>query len=337
MVSLKPSMHIYRLAQLWVRGLSAVAGTIFLGMVSIVVGLASPAGDSPAVDLLRQHAGTALAVGGALVLATLASVIILWGPASPTGGPEQAQPSLVSRLVLSMALSTISTVLFIGLLTLVLVHPAWCPKALCPSVAITRAGSVHDDNLELYFTALQSDWYSLGGNPSQYGETTAPRTVGALRLADAATHPYRVVLGIHSLQRGRFGLVVERVQLMVTGVPPITQPVNAWFAGRPAAYTSQLFTILYHGEPAGARLDATYAATPTGFVQLVPGEADTLAMEIDPRSTADLHFQISVTYRVTNDSRLQTLTLPQVFEVIFSDASNWHPYHLQAGRFVPGA
>jgi hypothetical protein len=334
-MKVKPSTQAYRLAQLWVRSLSAVAGTIFLGMVSIVVGLASPVGDSPAVDFLHQHAGAALAVGSALVLATLAAVLILWGPASAEGGPAPAPPPVAARLVLALALSTISSALFIGLLSLVLVRPSWCPQALCPTVAITRAGSIHDDNLELYFTALQSDWYRFAGDPSQYGETTAPRSVGALRLADAPTHPFRVVLGIHSLQDGQFGLVIERVQLTVTGVPPITQPVNTWFAGRPATYTSQLFTIPYHGETAGTMLDATYAAT--GFVQLVPGEADSLAVEIDPHTTADLHFQLSVTYRVTNESQLHTLTLPQVFEVIFSDDSNWHPYHLQNGQFVPGA
>jgi hypothetical protein len=71
-------------------------------------------------------------------------------------------------------------------------------------------------------------------------------------------------------------------------------------------------------------------------VQLAPGEGDSLDIELTSRVPMDLQFAVQVTYRVITDSQVHTLTLPQVFEVVFlSPSASWRLYQLQNGHFVP--
>ena len=73
------------------------------------------------------------------------------------------------------------------------------------------------------------------------------------------------------------------------------------------------------------------------IVQLLPGEADQINLEVSSQKVIDLHFQVQITYRIANTLQLRTITLPKVFEIIFSDSPNWHPYHFQNGHLVPGS
>jgi len=79
-----------------------------------------------------------------------------------------------------------------------------------------------------------------------------------------------------------------------------------------------------------------YLSRPDGHVQLIPGESDELDVQVMSQVTTDLHFQIQIIYRVVNESQDHVITLPNLFEVIFSNVSNWYPYHLKNGRFVAG-
>lgn len=332
MSSAATSFHLYRLAQFWVRGLSAIASAIFLGIVTIVLGLSEPAGHPPVVEYVQNNRSEALGFGGVLLVVTVVAVLILWRPAD--GGGSNPVP----RVVFSTALSTLSTGLFIGLLALVLLRPAWCPTVICPPaklVPITQAGGIHDDNLEVYYKAVQTTNYLIPVDPASYTISNLPRGVAAVRTDDASALPYRAIVNIHSLQQGRFGIVIEKVELLVQNVPPLAQPLNVWHAGAPAIYNHELFTVDYHGEPAGTALEATFAEQGGGFVQLEPGETDTLAIQINPKVTAELQFQVRITYRVTNESATHTLTLDHSFDTVFSNATNWHLYQIQNGHFVP--
>lgn len=83
-------------------------------------------------------------------------------------------------------------------------------------------------------------------------------------------------------------------------------------------------------------LPALYVRQPFGHVLLGPNETDALDIQVDSREVVDLQFKIQITYRIINESQSPTLTLPDVFEVVFSDGSNWHPWHLDADHLVKG-
>ncbi len=82
-------------------------------------------------------------------------------------------------------------------------------------------------------------------------------------------------------------------------------------------------------------LPAEFVSQLYGGIELAPGEADQLIIQVSSHMIADLHFRAQVTYRVSNESQLHVLLLPHVFEVVFSDNSNWHEYQLENGRFLP--
>jgi hypothetical protein len=211
-------------------------------------------------------------------------------------------------------------------------------SALCPAPQlVVNPHGIHDANLEFYFTAFQSTYYEIPGDPTQYSLNNPPESIGAQRLDEQAPPPYRVVLGVHSLQQGRFGILIQQVALLVVAVPRMPNPLQVWDAGAPLTYQSDPFQVTYHGEQAGAQLPATLVSLPGGHVQLTPGEADTLDIQVDSQRDVDLQFRMQLTYRVFNETAYHTLTLPNLFEVVFSTASNWHLFQFQGGQLVPSS
>jgi hypothetical protein len=307
-----------------------MAGIILAGIVSVIFGLGSIPSTIPVVDVVQRYPLVAVGAGILLVLITLWAFLVARG--APTTEPD---PTLVPargggrvpRLAIPTVISTVSTTSFLGLLLLVLVRPMWCPTPLCPAPQlITNMAGVHDTNLEVYFTAVQSAAFVLPGSPSSYASGDLPRSVAAVEIGQQASAlpPYRVVIGVHSLQTGAFGLVIEAVTVVIRDVPPVPQTLYVWEAGVPVTYQSNLYEATYLGQSGGSVLVARYAQTPGGFAELQPGEADDLDVQLDSHVNADLQFQVAVTYRVANDTQVHTLTLPRVFEVVFSDDANWH-------------
>jgi hypothetical protein len=331
------------LARLWVRMLVFLAGIIVAGIISILLGFNTPAPTIPVVGVIRQYPVGSLAIGAFLLFATLISLQIMRSAAqAPKNG--QTDPDLgagwrLPRLVISTAISTLSITLFAALLAVVLTRPAWCPTTLCPPpqlIPITNPQAVHDTNLEVYFTAVQSVYFTLPGDPSQYSPAHPPQDIAALRIDETQQPVYRVAVGVHSLQTGRFGVIIEQVALVVADLPATPQPLNVWLAGAPLDYHSNPYQIVYTGEAPGTTLSAIYVPFPAGHPQLSPGEADELDVQVISKNTlADLKFRVRVTYRVVNEADEHSLTLPQEFEVVFSDASNWHRYQQQGEHFVP--
>jgi hypothetical protein len=173
----------FRLAQLWMRGLSAVAGITVPGMLSVLLGLNVWAGTPPIVELVRHNGAISLLAGCVLLLITFGAVVVSRGPGdkNPGRGINGLDPRLL-RVILPTMLSTLSTGISIALVLTVLTRPAWCPTALGPPPElITYPGGIHDANLEIYFTALQSATFVIPGDPARYGLGNLPETIGALR------------------------------------------------------------------------------------------------------------------------------------------------------------
>ena len=281
-------------------------------------------------------------MGSIVVVISLLALFLSRGPAphdSEWAANEEA-PRYRRVVWYATGISTSSLLLSFILVATVILRPPWCPMALCPAPQlVVNPQGVHDSNIEVYFQAIQSPSYYFSGSPAHYTLNNLPMEASALRIDTHQQRPYRVVLGIHSLQQGRFGLIIEQVVFVVKQATLMPSPLHVWTQSETRDYHSNPSQVRYEGQDTGARLLAMY--TPSnglidGRVQLIPGESDELDIQVTSLVVADLHFQLEVTYRVINESREQTIHLPMTFEVIFSNASNWHPYHLQNGHLILG-
>ncbi|MBV9688676.1 MAG: hypothetical protein JO202_03090 [Ktedonobacteraceae bacterium] len=329
--SQKSSFHV--LANSWRQGLAGLASIIEGLIVSVVLGFSPWPESSPVTTFISQRPTVALVMGGTLVAVTFISLLILYWP--KLGNVSGNSYGL--HWLFSTAMPVVGYMLFAILLVVVLIRPAWCPTSICPApqlVPITNPQGIHDDNLEIYLTAIQSASYVIPDDPARYSLGNLPTSISAVRKDSQA--PYRVVLGVHSLQQGHYGMIIEEVALVVTQVPPVPSPLNVWINSPGLDYHSNPYKVIYKGQAVGTTLAATYdTSIPNGYVQLAPGEADELDIQVVSPEIARLQFQVEVTYRVTNESQLHTLMLPKVFEVVFSDVSNWHARYLKDGHLVP--
>jgi hypothetical protein len=328
---------LYQLAKLWMQILIGLSGTICSAIFLTAVGLNSW-GPAPLVDAAQQHPTMFIVAGFVLVFISFLAWFLSHGPDPNTSNAKQQTSQLDWRLISATGTSTISSISFFFLLSLVLLRPTWCPTLLCPAPKlILQSINVHDDNLEVYFQTIQSASHLLSGNPANYTIDTLPRGTDALRIDTSNQKPYRVVVGIHSLQRGRFGLIIEQVVLLAKKVTLNPYPLRVWTESEPRSFDSNLYQVTYRGQESGSHLLATY--TPLsgirgGNVQLLPGESDELDIQITSKAIADIQFQVQVTYRIINDSQEHHITLPNLFEVIFSSTSNWFPYYFQDGHLI---
>ena len=332
---------LYSLAKLWMKFLAGLTSLIFSSILSVALGFGSWAPPS-FVDFVELHTGLSILMGCIVVLISLLALFLSRGPAPRDDEPvANEEARRYHRAVwYATGISTSSLLLSFMLVSMVILRPVWCPMWLCPAPQlVVNPQGVHDSNLEVYFQAIQSPSYFFSGSPAQYTLNNLPMDASALRVDTPRQKPYRVILGIHSLQQGRFGLIIEQVVLVVKQVTLVPSPLHVWTQSETRDYHSNLYQGRYEGQDVGARLLVVY--TPSnglidGRVQLIPGESDELDIQVTSRVVADLHFQVQVNYRVINESREQSILLPKTFEVIFSNASNWHPYHLRNGHLIIG-
>lgn len=324
-------------SKVWMRGVTGLSSLLLFNIVSVVLGFSPLPTSSPLINVIRLHPIASMLLGGISVAATVAALLFSRDPASQALATHVDRP-LARRLFISNSVATGSTTLFIGLLAAVLIRPPWCPTALCPAakvILVTNPHGIHDANLEMYFTAFQSTYYEIPGDPTHYSLSNPPESIGALRIDEQTPPPYRVVLGIHSLQQGRFGILIQQVALVIEAVPAMPASLQVWDAGAPLTYQSNPFQVSYHGEQVGDILPAAYVPLPGGHVQLAPGESDELDIQVDSRVVVDLKFRVQITYRVFNETPFHTLTLPKLFEVVFSSSGNWNLFQFQGGQLVP--
>jgi hypothetical protein len=328
-----------RVAALGIYAAFALACAALIAVALVLLGAQLPIGSSPLLDLIHRYPLPTLVVTGLLTLATLSSVVLLRANARAGAPvPEELAASTRTgwrgpRQAIALATSSVSALTLFALLAVTLARPPWCPTALCPPPQILTRG-VHDANLEVYLTAIESALFEIPGDPQHYTLANLPREISAQRIDRPNQSPYRVVVGIHSLQQGRFGLIIEQVAAVIDTTPVTPNPLNIWNAGPGVEYTSTPFQATYRGEPAGASLIAHDVPYPEAQIQLRPGESDEIDLEMLSTMLADIQFHVEVTYKVTNESARHTVALPQRFEAVFSNTSNWHLYTLQDGRLV---
>lgn len=233
-------------------------------------------------------------------------------------------------------------ILGLVLTPLLILRPSWCPTLLCPAPqvkALLEKGGTHDSNLQITYQTLQSSFHIITNAPSSYNLGNLPAandTANDAQLINTSqVAPYRVVLQIHSLQSGPLGLVIEHVVVVVTRqVQVIPYPLRVYVVNNVLPYNNNLYQATYRGQTANTMLSAFYVAQPLAHVSLLPAETDEISLEVRSTVVTDLHFQVQVTYQVLGQSTYHTLTLPNIFEVVFSDQTNWHAYQLQNGQLV---
>ena len=91
-----------------------------------------------------------------------------------------------------------------------------------------------------------------------------------------------------------------------------------WKPGVSTTYIAYPYPVTYKGQTPGQLL----YAEPRQNVILKPGETDALSIQVMSTVTAYLQFQVQIFYQIANANPASPLTLPQTFQVVFSDVSN---------------
>ncbi len=343
-VSTELYRQFYRLAKVWRHQLWVVATIIEWSIVAALAGFSAWSPTAPVVVFFHQHLPEALAIGGIVLLFSFTSVIAKLWPAPQSNSQDWRTRHWMFSIAIPV-FSAVSNTFFVLLLVVILIRPPWCPAAFCPAPQpLLHSQGSHNDRLEMYFIALQSTpqstWYVIPGDPTRYTLDQLPESIGVLSTDGQSSSPfYHLILGLQNLQEGRFGMTIEKVELVVQQVSPIPRPLNVWTEPLSTTYeNANQYRAVYAGQEAGAILPTEYLRFKNGFVHLnprgSPGDTDSIDLHLVSRVEADIQFSVQVIYRVDNESQWHLLSLPRRFEVVFADASSWRLYHLQGRRFV---
>src|SRR6266516_107009 len=319
---------------------------ILPSIVLVLLGFKELPHSVPLVTVIEQHPIGSPIIGGVLLLITLTALLISFGPEPQNTGntPNRKKEWYGRLLIFATAISTTSSIFSTTLLVVVLARPSWCPTLLCPQLPtvtkiVTNPQGIHDANLEIYFITFQSASYVIPGNsienPLYLPDYKNPRSIGAVRINSQLSSVYRVVLEAHSLYQGEYSILIDQVAVVIKKVLSGPRPLDVWTKGSLLNYAANPYQVIYDGQESGQVLPATYLPVPYARVQLTSGESDQLDVQVTSHVLADIQFHMQVTYQIATESQKYTLTLPTVFEVVFSDAENWHLYALQGGSFVP--
>ncbi len=309
------------------KGSAWTVNVLATAILSILLGFNQPASDIPIVDIIVHYKLTVLVVLCVVIFLTLV-VLLAFRSLDKHLRPMNAGLKAMGAVT---SVSIVSCMLCLSLLGITLYRPSWCPSWLCLAPQpLIASGGVHDSNLQVTFQTLQSSIKMIPGDPSIYTLSNLPMANDTQLINTSQVLPYRVVLKIHSLQQGHFGLVIDQVTLLVNRQAQlIPHPLRVWIAHNVLPYNNNLFRVIYRGQATNTPLPALYITQPLAHVSLLPGETDELSLEVRSAVVADLHFQVQVTYHViVGQLAFHILTLPNVFEIIFSDSSNWRPYQV---------
>ncbi len=315
--------------------LKTLIGSALLLLFFTLVGLNSPASYPPLFTIIHLHQTISIIVILLLALYLMRVLFVGTDSKQKEDGKklDQSKKKYVRPLLIMNVISNSGSILLLFMLVLLLIRPWWCPSAICPTpqrILITHPQSIHDENLEVYFIEVQSAFYVIPGNPAHYKLSNLPMSISALHSdGQNSTLLYHLIIGLDSLQKERFGMVIEKVNLVIQQVAPIPHPLNVWNYTSPVHYENENhYRALYLGQETGAVISTNYLRFQYGFVQLKPGETDQIDIHIISRVEANIWFSVQVVYRINNESILHTLKLPQVFEIMFANKSDWHFYHL---------
>lgn len=308
----------------------AIIVAFIAAVLSVGLGLASISSSAPILVLLKTHPPL-----GITLIAILLAVIIL-SPLLPADDDSRAASSRqeMSRLMSATAISIVSALLLLSLGSVILIQPSWCPTTVCP-IYFDPHG-VHDDNLEAVFSAVQSSAFAISGDPTRYTVETAPQTMPAVRI-DEPFAPYRVVIKVNNRQRGgTYPIIIEQVAVVIDQIEPLSNSLNVWIRGSQLDYHVEPYRATINRAAPGTVFPAVYAPLPGSHVQLQPGGADELDIQVLSTQTGVVQFHIQVTYRIANEAVEHTLTLPNRFQAAFGNGSNWRAFTIDdAGRLTP--
>lgn len=318
-------------------------------LLSILAGLTPAPRDVPLARLVTAHPWVTVTIALFLFLAALAAFVMGRRPnflksvrLQASGKPQPTSPGHSRALAATTAVATASTLTLILLLSTLLLRPAWCPGDLC--MTSPPLPGAHDQNLNVWFSAIQGSTFAIPGSASQYSASRPPPTRGpegvvAQQLDSQAAgrqySPYRVQVHVRNLNSDPAGMYIEGVSLRLLAATPVqATPVWAQPAGD-ANLAVNPYASIYHGESPAASLPALYQPS-EGHVSLGAAEQDSLTVSVTSTTQRQIAFRVQVSYRLTREQTVHTVTLDRVFKVVFLTQGSWEPYHLdQLGRFVP--
>lgn len=206
------------------------------------------------------------------------------------------------------------------------------------------SGEVQDPNLSVELIDMVSPSYVIPNDPNSYTVSNAPPTsIGAVLLPKNTASYYTIIIAVQNLRIGGVDILIDDIALKLQSIPVTPRPLRIWTPGISTTYKTYPYPVTYQGLPLDQLPDQLLYAAPPQNVILKPatknhaGENNQLSVQVMSTVTAYLRFQIQVSYQVADAAKMYTLTLPQIFQVVFSDASNWQPYTLQNGLFVKKA
>jgi hypothetical protein len=335
---------------------STALATAASAAIGAVLGFNTLPSSLPLLGLIRTHPPLGIGLLLALLALLIGAPLFGWSgggdgdAGGDLGGEGSAQYTAPGggrrqnsgRLVAATAISTVSALLFVALLTVVVIRPAWCPNQICPApVVVTNQLGDNDGTLEIFYTATESATNLLPGDVSQYSQAqrNLPQETGAIRSDVASYPPYKAVVGVHSLQRvAGTGVIFQQLQLVLDQVAAPPHPCNSWVAGAGVDYNSNPYLVSYGGQGAGARLTAVSTHQPTLYTELNEGESDEFDLQVTSAAPVSLRFHVQALYTIKGEATLHTLALTKhEFALVASDATNWRPYQLDqdSGKLTP--
>lgn len=189
---------------------------------------------------------------------------------------------------------------------------------------------VSDSRLSVMNLRIDSSSYFFPGDPWRYSRgANLPTDVGAVLLTSKTTSSYGIVLVVQNVQHTGNSILIDSVTLQLLHIFSLPRPLTVWTSGTPTTDTTHPYPTTYTGQESGQLL----YAVPFQNVSLAHDEPDQLDIQVHSTVSAYLQFKVAITYHIASAS--QTFTLPWIFQVIFSDASNWQEYTLYGGSLVP--
>jgi hypothetical protein len=328
---------------------STIVTAVTGSALSILFGFGDLPANLPVIDLLRQRPPLGIALLIVLIALVVFSPLFLQGAPAPE---ELANSKHMRRLIASLIISLLSSLLFVGLLGMVIVRPSWCLSTICPApVVVVSPNGVHDTNLDIAYQDVQSAFFQLPGDPSAPG-ATQPTTVAAEEVddplctrapSDVRCPAFRQVLTLHSLQRGASqSILVQEVLVTIDRVSPLPGTLNVWHHTLDTLYTSQPYLVTYRGQPAGTVLAAVSQHNPPTFLHLGAGEGDQIDLGIiSEQATGIIAFHVTVVYTTSSDTQLHQLVLLTAKatdrQLILANRVDMRSYLPTGSGFVPEA
>lgn len=299
-------------------------------------------------DFIHAYPLATLVVIACGFAGTAAVALIVWRQPAAVRQTQLAAVGLLEKPTValgSITLASMSTLLLVFLLTLLAIHPSWCPNQVCAAGLATYPWST-DGYVGADVFAVQSDTILIQGNPADYTLAHLPAThgsgvIGAVKVQPAAGSrapanlPYRIAVHVQNLRSDMGELSIESIALVVIRDASLGH-VNAWLQGAAADYEQNPFVARYEGERAGETIPTLYAGVvPYSHVRLNPGETDTVTVRLWSGEPADVSYRLQITYRYLNQANPRTFEDPQTVEVVFASPLQWTEYELKAGKLQP--